>query len=67
VYLERGPIEDTHTRVREITGHDPLPYGIEPNRHVLEEIIRSALEQRIITRPVTVEELFASATRGLTA
>ena len=67
VYLERGPIEDTHKRVMEITGGDPLPYGIEPNRRVLEEIIRAALDQRVITRPVTVEELFTSGTRGLTA
>jgi 4,5-dihydroxyphthalate decarboxylase len=67
VYLDRGPIEDIHKRVMEITGGDPLPYGIEPNRQVLEEIIRSAVEQRVITRAVTVEELFASGTHDLTA
>ena len=48
-----------------ITGRDPLPYGIEPNRQALEEIIQYALEQRIIARPVTVEELFAPNTHGL--
>jgi 4,5-dihydroxyphthalate decarboxylase len=67
VYLDRGPIEDIHKRVMEITGGDPLPYGIEPNRQVLEEIIRSAVEQRVITRAVTVKELFASGTHDLTA
>ena len=66
VYLERGPIEETHRRVKEITGRDPLPYGIEPNRKVLEEIVRSAVEQRIIARPVAIEELFAPATHALT-
>lgn len=66
VYLERGPIEPVHQRVMEITGRDPLPYGIAPNRQVLEEIIRSAVEQRIIKQPVTVEELFAPGTHGLT-
>lgn len=66
-YLERGPVEETHKRVMEITGADPLPYGIEPNRQVLEEIIQSALDQKIITRPMTVAELFAANTRGLTA
>jgi 4,5-dihydroxyphthalate decarboxylase len=66
VYLERGPLEDTHKRVMAITGHDPLPYGIAPNRQVLEEIIRSAVEQRIIARPVRVEELFHPSTHGLT-
>jgi 4,5-dihydroxyphthalate decarboxylase len=67
VYLERGPLEETHRRVKEITGRDPLPYGIAPNRQVLEEIIKSAVEQRIISRPVGVEDLFAPATHGLTA
>jgi 4,5-dihydroxyphthalate decarboxylase len=50
----------------EVTGN-PLPYGIEPNRPVLEELIRHARTQAIITRPVTVDELFAPATRGLVA
>ena len=50
-------VDEMHKRVMEITG-DPLPYGIEPNRRMLEEVIASALEQKIITRPVTVEELF---------
>jgi 4,5-dihydroxyphthalate decarboxylase len=66
-YLQRGPMEDTHKRVMEITGGDPLPYGIEPNRKVLEEISQSALEQKIITRPVSVDELFAANTHSLTA
>jgi 4,5-dihydroxyphthalate decarboxylase len=42
-----------------------LPYGIAPNRQTLEEIIRHAVEQRIITRPVAVEDLFPSNTHGL--
>jgi 4,5-dihydroxyphthalate decarboxylase len=67
VYLKRGQIEDTHKRVIEITGGDPLPYGIAPNRQMLEEIVQAALEQRIVTRPVSVEELFAASTHGLTA
>ena len=44
-------------RVMDITG-DPLPYGVEPNRQMLEAVIRQSLEQGIITRPLTVEELF---------
>jgi 4,5-dihydroxyphthalate decarboxylase len=75
VYLERlesGQIEKptavdkVHQKVMEIAG-DPLPYGIEPNRKALEELIQHALTQRIITKPVTVEELFAPSTRGLVA
>ena len=58
-------IDDLYRQVMEITGRDPLPYGIEPNRQALEEVIQYALEQRIITRPVTVEELFAPNTHEL--
>lgn len=59
-------IDEVHRRVMEITG-DPLPYGIAPNRRVLEELVQHALAQGIITRPVTVDELFARNTHSLTA
>jgi len=59
-------VDEVHRRVMEITG-DPLPYGIAPNRKVLEELIQHVLAQGIITRPVAVEELFARNTLGLTA
>jgi len=60
------PVDEVHRRVMEITG-DPLPYGIEPNRRVLEDLIKSSLAQGIITRPVTVDELFPRNTHGLVA
>jgi 4,5-dihydroxyphthalate decarboxylase len=59
-------IDAMHKRVMAITG-DPLPYGIAPNRKVIDELIGHALTQGIITRPVTADELFAPSTRGLTA
>jgi 4,5-dihydroxyphthalate decarboxylase len=59
-------VDNVHRRVMEITG-DPLPYGIGPNRKVLDELIGHALTQGIITKPVTVDELFAPSTRGLAA
>jgi 4,5-dihydroxyphthalate decarboxylase len=74
LYVERlkaGKIEkptdfdELHKRVMEITG-DPLPYGIEPNRKVIQELIGHALTQGIITKRVSVDELFAPSTRGLT-
>lgn len=58
-------VDEMHKRVMEITGKDPLPYGIEPNRAMLEELVRSALEQGILTRPVTVEELFPKSAHAL--
>ncbi len=68
--LKAGAIEnptkadEVHRRVMEITG-DPLPYGIEPNRKVLEELIGHAVTQKIISAPVAVDELFAPETHGL--
>ena len=61
--LTKGQIEQPtpddvfFRRVMDITG-DPLPYGVEPNRQMLEAVIRQSLEQGIITRPLTVEDLF---------
>ncbi len=75
IYLERlkagqiekpTPVDDLHARVMEITG-DPLPYGIGPNRKVLEELIQHSLTQGIIAKPISVDELFPRNTHGLTA
>src|SRR5262249_6552147 len=57
-------VDEVHRRVMEITG-EPLPYGIAENRRVIEELIGHALTQGIITKPVTVDELFVPSTRGL--
>lgn len=73
IYLDRlaaGGIEqpsksdDTYRQVMNITG-DPLPYGIEPNRGVLEAVINYSVEQGIISRPFTVDEIFAAGTHHL--
>ena len=46
---------------------DPLPYGIEPNRPMLEAIITNAVDQKILPRAVAIEDLFHPTTRHLTA
>jgi 4,5-dihydroxyphthalate decarboxylase len=75
-YVERlraGAIEApttndrTYARVMELTGRDPLPYGIEPNRAVLEELLRHAVDQKILDRAPVLEDVFAPGTRDLTA
>jgi 4,5-dihydroxyphthalate decarboxylase len=58
-------VDRMHRRVREITGADPLPYGVEPNRPALEELMRAAVDQRILTAAAPVESLFAAGTREL--
>lgn len=52
-------------RVLQATGRDPLPYGLAPNRAVLEELLRHALSQDILTRPVAPEDVFAADTLSL--
>ena len=71
--LRNGAIESPtasdrlHQRVLDETGADPLPYGLEPNRAVLERLLATAVDQRILTRPVVLEDVFAPGTRDLTA
>jgi 4,5-dihydroxyphthalate decarboxylase len=55
-----------YRRVLEITGADPLPYGIAPNRAMIEQLIGHAVSQRILDRPPAVEALFPESTHGLT-
>ena len=56
-----------YRRVMEITGADPLPYGLAPNRKMVEMVMRYAVEQGIISHPATLEELFARGTHDLVA
>ena len=55
---EPGKWDKLHRRVL-ATGRDPYPYGIEPNRAMLEALTGYAVEQGILPRPVAVESLFA--------
>jgi len=56
-------IDRLHLRVMEILGtDDPLPYGVEPNRTMLERLNRHAIEQGILTRPLPIDEMFAPGT-----
>jgi 4,5-dihydroxyphthalate decarboxylase len=73
-YLEQlphlAPADRTATdrllgEVWSVTGSDPLPYGIEPNRAVLEELIDHAVHQKILDRRVGLTELFAAGTEEL--
>jgi 4,5-dihydroxyphthalate decarboxylase len=63
---EQSSDDGVFRRVMEMTG-DPLPYGIESNRQMLEAVIRHSVEQGIIARAVAVEELFPANTRDLNA
>ena len=70
--LRRDEIEDPtptdlmYQRVMTITGADPLPYGIGPNRAMIEQLIRHAVTQQILDQPPAVETLFPESTHDLT-
>ena len=52
-------------RAMQITGSDPLPYGIEENRATLEELIDHAMNQHIVRTRPAIENIFADGTREL--
>ncbi len=58
--------DEIYLRMMRLAG-DPLPYGIAPNRAVLENLIAHARTQQILKKPVTIESLFALSTLELTA
>lgn len=53
-----GALEET----RELMGWDYWPYGVESNRHVLEEMVRYSFEQGLTREELSVDELFAPNT-----
>jgi 4,5-dihydroxyphthalate decarboxylase len=60
LYVGSGELQPAHARVREILGSDPLPYGVEANRAVLEELIDHAVAQKILRSRPSLDELFAA-------
>jgi ABC-type nitrate/sulfonate/bicarbonate transport system substrate-binding protein len=61
------PLDTMYQRVLELTGSDPLPYGIDPNREMLEHLVRTGVDQKILSRPVKLENVFAAGTLRLEA
>ncbi|HTU72407.1 MAG TPA: hypothetical protein VMG38_02710 [Trebonia sp.] len=64
---EPGPADRMYQRVAQITGEDPMPYGIAPNQAMIDQLIRYAVDQRILDKPPVVSEIFAAGTHDLTA
>jgi 4,5-dihydroxyphthalate decarboxylase len=57
------PWQSAHVEeARALLGEDWWPYGVEPNRHVLETFLRYHHEQGLSKRRLTVDELFAPET-----
>ncbi|MCK9685340.1 ABC transporter substrate-binding protein [Scleromatobacter humisilvae] len=47
-----------YLKLREIVGHDPLPYGIEENRKTIEALEATAFKQGLTPRRMAMSELF---------
>lgn len=60
-------VDEMHRQVMQITGADPLPYGVAPNRAMLDLALGSAFEQGILNRRPALEELFPENTHHLAA
>ena len=57
------PWQSAHVEeARALLGEDWWPYGVEPNRHVLETFLRYHHEQGLSERRLTVDDLFAPET-----
>lgn len=74
LYLEKlraGQLEDLtaadrlHLKVMERID-DPLPYGVAPNRAVLENLVENAKRQGILRKTTDIDAVFDAATLGLT-
>ncbi len=62
-----GPDDRMYQRVADITGGDPLPYGIAPNQAMIDQLIRYAVDQKILGQAVTARDIFHPGTHDLTA
>jgi len=57
--------DQLYKKVMELTGKDPLPYGVSANRGAIEELVQFAREQGIIKEAPALTDLFAPGTRDL--
>jgi 4,5-dihydroxyphthalate decarboxylase len=58
VYVDSRDLEPLHARAAQLVGGDPLPYGLEANRAVVDELLDHAVAQKILRRRPALEELF---------
>lgn len=58
-------VDRTNRLVWDATGSDPIPYGVEANRDVLDKLVSYALDQKILSRRFDLEDIFESSTLGL--
>lgn len=63
---QNGPSDEKDRKydaLRKIVGDDPLPYGIEPNLPTIEALERTAFNQGLTPKRMSVEDLFIDPAR----
>jgi 4,5-dihydroxyphthalate decarboxylase len=67
-HLSSGQLEGADQAIAhmgQLAGGDPLPFGVEANRKTLETFVDFNIEQKVLTRKVVPEEVFAPSTLSL--
>jgi 4,5-dihydroxyphthalate decarboxylase len=59
------PTDQLYRQVMDVTGSSPLPYGIAPNRTMIDALIGHAVAQHVLDQPPAIEDLFAAGTHEL--
>ena len=55
--------DQKYARLRNVVGHDPLPYGMAANRKTIEALSSTAFEQKLTPRKMQVADLFVDPER----
>jgi NMT1/THI5 like protein len=60
-----SPADQNALDLGRVVGGDPFPFGVRANRRALETMVRFAVEQKVMPKPVAVDDLFAPGTLAL--
>jgi len=62
---ELEPADNALSSIRNLVGSDPIPYGLEENRPMVEMALRQGLQQHFTSKLFSIEELFDHSTLDL--
>jgi 4,5-dihydroxyphthalate decarboxylase len=58
-----GDSAKKYAQLAKIVGDDPLPYGLEANRPTIEALEKTAWDQRLTPRRITIDDLFVDPSK----
>ena len=62
---ELEPADNALSSIRDLVGSDPIPYGLEENRPMVEMALRQGLQQHFTSKLFSIEALFDHSTLDL--